>query len=132
MRGKIGYELNEEIAYRIGRATAISLKAKSIVLGFDARETSPILANAISKGVCDAGADILEIGLAGTEEIYAGVCTFSADAGIVVTASHNPIEYNGIKFVKQGSQPLSDLEFDNIFLATSFMAGYAALNKWLA
>ena len=72
------------------------------------------LSNAISKGVCDAGADILEIGLAGTEEIYAGVCTFSADAGIVVTASHNPIEYNGIKFVKQGSQPLSDLEFDNI------------------
>ena len=110
VRGKLGGELNEEIAYRIGRAIAQSLKAKTVVLGFDARATSPSLAEAVASGVA-SGADVLDIGLAGTEEIYSAVSAFNADAGVAVTASHNPIDYNGMKIVKKQSQPLSDQEF---------------------
>ena len=114
IRGNLGEEINVDIAYRIGRATAQSLKADNITLGFDARKTSPSLARAVAKGICDYGANVLDIGLAGTEEVYAAVINFNADAGIEVTASHNPLDYNGMKIVKQGSQPLSDQEFYNI------------------
>ena len=86
VRGKLDEEINEEIAYRIGRATTQSLRASVVVLGFDARETSPDLAQAVSRGICDAGADVLEIGLAGTEEMYAAVSEFHAEAGIEITA----------------------------------------------
>ena len=127
VRGKLNEEINEEIAYRIGRATAQSRNAKNVVLGCDARATSPDLAVAVAQGVCDAGADVLDIGIAGTEEMYAAVNEFNGCAGIEVTASHNPINYNGMKIVKYGSQPLADQEFkvikhlaeDNIFLAPS-------------
>ena len=114
VRGKLGREFNEEIAYRIGRATAQALEANTVALGYDARQTSPILARAVAKGVCHAGADVLDIGLAGTEEIYSSVSSFNIDAGIEVTASHNPIEYNGMKIVKREAQPLSDQEFERI------------------
>ena len=111
IRGKLGEELHEDIAYSIGRATAQSQKAKTVVVGFDARDTSPDLARAVAKGICDAGADVVDIGLAGTEEMYAAVSEFAACAGIEVTASHNPIDYNGMKIVGSGSQPLSEQEF---------------------
>lgn len=114
VRGKLGEEFNKDIAYRIGRATAQSQNAETVVVGFDARETSAGLADAVTSGICDAGADVLEIGLAGTEEVYASVPEFGACAGIEVTASHNPIEYNGMKIVGRGSQPLSNCEFGNI------------------
>ena len=114
VRGKLGEEFNEKIAYRIGRATTQSLDAKNVAVGFDARETSPFLAQAVAEGICDAGADVLEIGLAGTEEIYSAVTEFNADAGIEITASHNPIDYNGMKIVKKGSMPLCDREFSDI------------------
>lgn len=114
VRGKLGEELDESIAYRIGRSTAQVLQAKSVVLGFDARETSPELSDAAAKGICDAGCDVLKIGLAGTEEMYCAVSELNADAGVEVTASHNPIEYNGLKIVKKGSQPLSEYEFASI------------------
>ena len=73
IRGKLGEELDEDIAYRIGRATAQSQKAKTVIVGFDARATSSNLAQAVARGICDAGADVLDIGLAGTEEVYAAV-----------------------------------------------------------
>ena len=114
VRAKIGEDFNENIAYRIGQATVNSLKAKSVVLGFDARGTSPSLARAVAQGICKSGADVLDIGLSGTEQVYAAVSAFSADAGVEVTASHNPIDYNGMKIVKKGSKPLSDIEFANI------------------
>ena len=114
VRGRLGKELNEEIAYRIGRATAQALEANTVALGYDARQTSPTLARAVAKGVCHAGADVLDIGLAGTEEIYSSVSLFNIDAGIEVTASHNPIDYNGMKIVKREAQPLSDQEFVRI------------------
>ena len=75
-------------------------------MGHDARASSPILAAAFANGVRDEGADILDIGLSGTEEIYFATSHFHAGAGAVITASHNPIEYNGMKFVGKGSAPL--------------------------
>ena len=114
IRGKLDEELDGDIACRIGRATVQSLKAKTVVVGFDARATSPGLAQAVAKGICSAGADVLDIGLAGTEEVYAAVSEFDACAGIEITASHNPIDYNGMKIVGRSSQPLSDDEFKAI------------------
>ena len=108
IRGEIGVDIDEDIAYRIGRAVAQNFEAKSVVIGFDARETSPAFAQASARGVADAGADVLYIGMAGTEEMYWAVTEFGACAGIEVTASHNPISYNGMKIVKSGSRPLSD------------------------
>ena len=108
IRGEIGMNIDEGIAYRIGRAVAQHFNAKSIVIGFDARETSPAFAAAASQGTRDAGADVLNIGMAGTEEMYWAVTEFGACAGIEVTASHNPINYNGMKIVKSHSRPLDD------------------------
>ncbi|MDB4052645.1 phosphomannomutase [Octadecabacter sp.] len=110
IRGEIDVNIDEGIAYRIGRAVAQHLRAKSVVIGFDARETSPAFAAAASRGVRDAGSDVMNIGMAGTEEMYWAVSEFSACAGIEVTASHNPIDYNGMKIVKSGSRPLDDAE----------------------
>ena len=108
IRGEIGVNIDEGIAYRIGRAVAQHFGAKSVVIGFDARETSPAFAAAAARGTMDAGADVLDIGMAGTEEMYWAVTEFSACSGIEVTASHNPINYNGMKIVKSASQPLDD------------------------
>ena len=108
IRGELGVDIDVSIAYRIGRAVAQHFNAKRVVIGRDARETSPEFAHAASNGVMDAGADVLDIGLSGSEEMYWGVTEFKADAGIIVTASHNPINYNGMKIVKSGSRPLDD------------------------
>jgi phosphomannomutase len=108
VRGEISVNIDEDIAYRIGRAVAQHFVAKSVVIGFDARETSPAFAAAAARGAMDAGADVLDIGMAGTEEMYWAVTEFVACAGIEVTASHNPINYNGIKIVKSHSRPLGD------------------------
>ena len=110
IRGEIDVNIDEDMAYRIGRATAQHLKAKTVVIGFDARETSPAFAATAARGVMDAGSDVLSIGMAGTEEMYWAVTEFGACAGIEVTASHNPINYNGMKIVKSGSRPLDDVE----------------------
>ena len=77
-------------------------------MGWDARETSVEFADAVSSGIMDAGGDVLDIGMSGTEEMYWGVTEFKADAGIIITASHNPINYNGMKIVKTASRPLDD------------------------
>ena len=110
IRGEIGVNIDEGIAYRIGRAVAQHFNAKSVVIGFDARETSPAFAAAASSGARDAGADVINIGMAGSEEMYWAVTEFSACAGIEVTASHNPINYNGMKIVKSHSRPLDDAD----------------------
>ena len=108
IRGEININIDDAIAYRIGRAVAQHFQSKSIVVAFDARETSPAFAKSVGQGIMDAGSDLISIGLAGTEEMYWAVSNFSSCAGIVVTASHNPINYNGMKIVKAGSQPLDD------------------------
>jgi len=110
IRGQINVNIDANIAYRIGRAVAQHFSARVIVVGHDARSTSPEFASAVARGVLDAGGDVLEIGLCGTEEMYWAVTEFEACAGIEVTASHNPIDYNGMKIVKSGSRPLNDTE----------------------
>ena len=100
IRGKLGAELTEEIAYRIGRSVAQVLQTKQVVIGYDERETSPTL-KMLARGVQRAGANVLDIGLSGTEEVYWAVTSQNACAGIEVTASHNPIDYNGMKIVKR-------------------------------
>lgn len=107
VRGKLGEELNEDIAYRIGRAYGEFLKPKTIVLGSDVRLTSESLKLALAKGLQDAGTDVIDIGMTGTEEIYFATSHLKADGGIEVTASHNPIDYNGMKLVREGSRPIS-------------------------
>ena len=106
IRGILGETIDEDAAYRIGRAFADVMMARSVVVGWDARQSSPALAAAVGHGLADAGCDVLDIGLAGTEEMYFATSHFGADGGIEVTASHNPINYNGMKMVGLGSRPL--------------------------
>jgi phosphomannomutase/phosphomannomutase/phosphoglucomutase len=107
VRGKLGEELNEEIAYRIGRAFAQHLNTKRVVVGGDVRLTSESLKLALARGLMDSGADVIDLGMTGTEEIYFAAFHLDVDGGIEVTASHNPMDYNGMKFVGRGAQPIS-------------------------
>ncbi len=107
IRGQLGTELNADIAYRIGRAYAEFLKPQTIVLGGDIRLTSEALKAALSDGIRDAGANVIDIGMVGTEEVYFATSHLKADGGIEVTASHNPIDYNGMKPIREGSRPIS-------------------------
>ena len=107
IRGELNSQLTEEIAYRIGFAFAKQLNAKSVVVGSDVRLTSTPLKLALSAGLIDAGANVTDIGMTGTEEIYFATKHLKVDGGIEVTASHNPINYNGMKLVKAGSIPIS-------------------------
>ena len=107
IRGQIPNQLNEDIAYRIGNATAEFLNAKKIVLGRDIRLSSKELSRAVAKGVTDAGAEVMDIGLGGTEMVYFATAYLEADGGIMVTASHNPADYNGLKLVREEAKPIS-------------------------
>jgi phosphomannomutase len=107
IRGQLGTELDEGIAYRIGRAYAEFLKPETVVLGGDIRLTSEALKGALAEGIRDGGADIIDIGMVGTEEVYFATSHLKADGGIEVTASHNPIDYNGMKPIREGSRPIS-------------------------
>ena len=107
IRGELGVELNEDIAYRIGRAYGEYLKPHKMVLGGDVRLTSEALKQALAKGLQDAGTDVVDIGVTGTEEIYFATSYLSLDGGIEVTASHNPMNYNGMKLVRENSRPIS-------------------------
>ena len=107
IRGRLGDELNEDIAERIGKAYAAFLKPKTVVVGHDIRDSSASLTNALTKGLTAMGTEVYNIGLCGTEEIYFATFSQNYDGGIMVTASHNPIDYNGMKLVKKGSRPIS-------------------------
>lgn len=107
VRGKLGEELNEDIAYAIGRAFAQGLDAKTIVVGGDVRLTSEGLKKAVTRGIMDAGSDVIDLGVTGTEEIYFASFFLDVDGGIEVTASHNPMDYNGIKFIGKNATPIS-------------------------
>lgn len=112
IRGRLGDELNDDIAYRIGRAYGQFLQTeaqgeKTIVVGGDVRETSAPLKLALANGLQDAGVNVIDIGMVGTEEIYFATKYLGVAGGIEVTASHNPIDYNGMKLVREGSKPIS-------------------------
>lgn len=107
IRGKLGAELDEDVAYRVGRAYATYLKPASVVIGADVRHSSEGLKLALAKGLIDEGVNVIDIGMAGTEEVYFATFHLKVDGGIEVTASHNPMDYNGMKLVREGSKPIS-------------------------
>jgi phosphomannomutase len=106
-RGRIPNELNADVAYRIGRAYAEFLKPKRVIVGRDIRLSSQELCQALIQGLLDSGVDVFDIGLGGTETVYFATFSEGMDGGIMVTASHNPPDYNGMKFVREQSRPIS-------------------------
>jgi phosphomannomutase/phosphomannomutase/phosphoglucomutase len=107
IRGRIPDELNEDIAFRIGSAYAEVVHPKRVVVGHDVRLSSRGLCDALCAGLTSSGVDVLDIGLCGTEQIYFATSHLGVDGGIMVTASHNPRDYNGMKLVRAQSRPIS-------------------------
>lgn len=107
VRGKVPSELNPEIAYAIGRAYADQIQPKKVCIGYDIRLSGPELYDALARGLNDAGVDVVHLGLIGTEMVYFATAAYNLDGGIMITASHNPPEYNGLKMVRAGSRPIS-------------------------
>jgi len=125
IRGTVPDQLNTELAYRVGLATAGFLGAKNMVVGRDCRLSSAELCEALTRGLTDAGADVEDIGLCGTEMVYYTTFAHELDGGIMVTASHNPMDHNGMKLVREKAKPISgDSGLDGI--------GTSALNGDLA
>ena len=107
VRGRLGNELNEDICERIGRAFARVMQPGVVVTGRDIRASSAALQDALHRGLIAEGCTVYDIGLCGTEEVYFATDHYGAGGGLMVTASHNPIDYNGIKMVREGSRPIS-------------------------
>ena len=123
IRGRLIEQLDEDVAYRIGRAYAEYLNANEVVIGGDVRLTSEPLKLALAAGLIDGGAKVLDLGMTGTEEIYFATKHLGVDGGIEVTASHNPIDYNGMKLVKSESRPISG--DTGLFAIQEIAEGYA-------
>src|SRR5499426_1712942 len=107
LRGRIPGELNDQVAYRVGRAYAEFVKPRKVIVGRDIRLSSEQLAKSLEQGLLDSGVDVHDIGLCGTEVVYYATFAHGMDGGIMVTASHNPPDYNGMKFVREESRPIS-------------------------
>lgn len=107
IRGRVPDELNADVAYRLGRAFGRTVRKGEVVVGYDIRLDSPLFAAEVARGLVDEGLDVLDIGLCGTEEVYFHTAHRGAAGGIMVTASHNPIDYNGMKLVREGARPIS-------------------------
>jgi phosphomannomutase / phosphoglucomutase len=107
IRGKVPEQLDASLAQAIGRAFVAEMGARRVVVGRDVRLESPMLTAALIQGLTGSGADVIDIGLCGTEEVYFGTVHHGADGGIMVTASHNPKGFNGMKLVREGAQPIS-------------------------
>lgn len=107
VRGRVPGEFNADLACRIGAALVRFTEAKEVVLGRDARLSSPEIADAVAEGVTRAGADVADLGLCGTEQVYFATGRFGCGAGVMVTASHNPADYNGLKLVRKEARPIS-------------------------
>jgi phosphomannomutase len=106
VRGIYPDELDEAGAYAIGRAYVDEFAPRRIAVGRDMRLSSPAMAGAVMRGAADSGADVLDIGLVGTEMVYFAVGELGLEGGIAVTASHNPKEYTGMKIVRRGALPV--------------------------
>lgn len=124
VRGRIPDELDEDLAVKIGRAYASLLEPSQVCVGKDMRLSSEAICAALSEGLNAQGCDVLDIGLCPTEEIYFVTANMGLDGGIMVTASHNPVDYNGMKFVREQSRPISAdtglKDIERIILETSF------------
>ena len=106
VRGLYQAELDEEGAYAIGRAYVEQFSPSTIAVGRDMRVSGPTMAEAVRRGAADGGADVLDIGMVGTEMLYFAVGELGLDGGIAVTASHNPKQYTGMKIVRGGALPV--------------------------
>ncbi len=107
IRGIYPTEVNETLAYRVGRAFVALLGAKRVAVGHDIRLSGPAISEALTRGLTEAGCDVVDIGQCGTEMIYFATAHWQLDGGIMVTASHNPKNYNGMKLVREGARPIS-------------------------
>jgi len=107
VRGRVPDELNVDLARKIGRAYAEFLKPRRVAVGYDIRLSSPDLARAFGDGLLAAGVDVAELGQCGTEQVYFATFHLDLDGGVMVTASHNPSDYNGFKLVREQSRPIS-------------------------
>ena len=108
IRGRVPDELNPEFAWRLGRAYAEFLKPQRVAVGRDIRLSSPELAESLARGLVEGGVEeVCDLGLCGTEEVYFATFNYQLDGGIMVTASHNPADYNGMKLVHREARPLS-------------------------
>jgi phosphomannomutase len=107
LRGRIPVELNDDVAYRVGRGYAQFLVPQRVVVGRDIRLSSAALTDALCRGLTDSGVDVYDIGVCGTEGVYFATFDGGYDGGIMITASHNPPDYNGMKFVREQSKPIS-------------------------
>ncbi len=126
IRGRIPDELNRDLVYRIGRAYAAFLKPRRVAVGHDIRLTSPELSGVVADALVDSGVDVVEMGRCGTEEVYFATSHLGLDGGVMVTASHNPADYNGLKLVREQARPLSAdsglRDIERITLEESFPA----------
>jgi phosphomannomutase len=107
IRGIYPENLNEDICYKIGRAFVTFMECSLVAVGRDMRTSSPKIAKALINGITDTGANVIDIGLVSTDALYFAVGKFGYEAGIMVTASHNPPEYNGLKMCRSNAVPLS-------------------------
>ncbi|MCK4426068.1 MAG: phosphomannomutase, partial [Deltaproteobacteria bacterium] len=107
IRGRIPDQLNEAIAFRIGRSYAEFLKPEQVVVGRDVRLSSESICDALSQGLMESGVNVFDIGLCGTEEVYFATFHHHMDGGIMITASHNPRDFNGMKLVREEARPVS-------------------------
>ena len=132
IRGRVPDELDAELAFRIGQAYAVCFKPRRMAIGHDIRLSGPTLAGALAESFLVAGVDVLDLGLCGTEEIYFAAFHLEVDGGIIVTASHNPADYNGMKLVRKGAVPVSgDTGLEDIerLAAAGFKAPAAGRGK---
>lgn len=107
IRGVVPDELNPEVAYAVGRAFAQSTGAKTVCIGIDIRLSGPELAAALARGLNEEGCNVIDLGLVGTEMVYFATAFYGYDGGVMITASHNPPQYNGMKMVRSESRPIS-------------------------
>lgn len=135
IRGKVGIEIDEELCYKIGLAYSMLFKPKAVVVGADNRISSEAFKKSLINGFVDSGVDVIDLGLTGTEEIYFSVSDLKVDGGIQITASHNPVDYNGMKLVTKQSRPISNdnglLEIKKIIDEDLFIANTLSISGTL-
>jgi len=125
IRGRIPDELNRDLVFKIGRAYATYLKPRRVAVGYDIRLSSPDFALAVTDGLNTSGVNVLDLGVCGTEQLYFATAHLGLDGGVMITASHNPADYNGLKLVREAARPLSGdhglPEIEQIILGSEFV-----------
>jgi len=107
VRGVVPTELNADLAYKVARAYADEIKPETVCIGYDIRLSGPELYQAMARGFNEAGVDVIHLGMVGTEMVYFATAYYGYSGGVMITASHNPPEYNGLKMVREESRPIS-------------------------